>query len=66
MQLPMDDRPEQTLAPSKRRKKAKANADKKYECKHEDCGKTYSRAEHLYRHQLNRKRKQTLNLASLY
>jgi len=42
--------------PKKRRKKAvKPNPDKKFECKHEGCGKSYSRAEHLYRHQLNRK-----------
>jgi hypothetical protein len=38
----------------KRRRGAKANSDKKFECKHEGCGKSYSRAEHLYRHQLNR------------
>src|SRR5690349_981696 len=39
----------------KRRRSAKPNSDKKFECKHEGCGKSYSRAEHLYRHQLNRK-----------
>ncbi len=39
----------------KRRRGAKANSDKKFECKQEGCGKSYSRAEHLYRHQLNRK-----------
>lgn len=39
--------------PKKRRRTAKPNADKKFECKHEGCGKSYSRAEHLYRHQLN-------------
>ncbi|EXJ94116.1 hypothetical protein A1O1_02509 [Capronia coronata CBS 617.96] len=39
--------------PKKRRKVAKPNPDKKFECKHEGCGKSYSRAEHLYRHQLN-------------
>lgn len=38
----------------KRRRGAKANSEKKFECKHEGCGKSYSRAEHLYRHQLNR------------
>ena len=38
----------------KRRRGAKANSEKKFECKHEACGKSYSRAEHLYRHQLNR------------
>lgn len=27
---------------------------KRFRCGHEDCGKTYSRAEHLQRHQLNR------------
>jgi len=40
--------------PKKRRRTAKPNPDKKYECTHEGCGKSYSRAEHLYRHQLNR------------
>lgn len=39
--------------PKKKRKVIK-NGDKKYHCPHEDCGKAYSRAEHLYRHQLNR------------
>ena len=39
--------------PRKLRRTAKPNADKKFECKHEGCGKSYSRAEHLYRHQLN-------------
>lgn len=39
--------------PKKRRRTAKPNADKKFECKHDGCGKSYSRAEHLYRHQLN-------------
>ena len=38
----------------KRRRPVKPNLDKKFECKHEGCGKSYSRAEHLYRHQLNR------------
>lgn len=51
----MDEQQEDLLTPSKRRRKVKANADKKYECQHVGCGKTYSRAEHLYRHQLNRK-----------
>ena len=41
--------------PKKRRRIVKPNAEKKFECKHEGCGKSYSRAEHLYRHQLNRK-----------
>lgn len=38
----------------KRPRKVKPNADKKFECKFEGCGKVYSRAEHLYRHDLNR------------
>jgi len=41
--------------PKKRRRVVKPNSDKKFECKHEGCGKAYSRAEHLYRHQLNRR-----------
>ena len=39
--------------PKKRRRVVKPNSEKKFECKHEGCGKSYSRAEHLYRHQLN-------------
>ena len=40
--------------PAKKRKRAvKTNPDKKYDCKHEGCTKSYSRAEHLHRHQLN-------------
>lgn len=39
--------------PKKRRRMTKPNADKKFECTHPGCGKSYSRAEHLYRHQLN-------------
>ncbi|ETN41718.1 uncharacterized protein HMPREF1541_03654 [Cyphellophora europaea CBS 101466] len=42
-----------TEPPKKRRRVAKPNAEKKFECKHDGCGKSYSRAEHLYRHQLN-------------
>lgn len=44
------------LADSKPRKKRRVikTSDKKYQCPHSDCGKSYSRAEHLYRHQLNR------------
>jgi hypothetical protein len=30
------------------------SSDKKYICPAPECGKRYSRAEHLYRHQLNR------------
>ncbi|PGH09228.1 hypothetical protein AJ80_07705 [Polytolypa hystricis UAMH7299] len=42
----------------KRRRSRKIDSDKKFECKHEGCGKSYSRAEHLYRHQLNHTPKQ--------
>lgn len=38
----------------RKRKRSRKGLDKKYLCPHEDCGKSYSRAEHLYRHQLNR------------
>ncbi|KAK5033459.1 hypothetical protein LTS07_003763 [Exophiala sideris] len=41
-------------APAKKKRRVvKPNPDKKFECRHEGCGKSYSRAEHLYRHQLN-------------
>jgi hypothetical protein len=41
---------------TRRRKKRRIiqNSDRKYCCSEEGCGKKYSRAEHLYRHQLNR------------
>lgn len=40
---------------SRKRRRSRKGLDKKFECPHEGCGKSYSRAEHLYRHQLNRK-----------
>lgn len=40
---------------SRKRRRSRKGQDKKFECPHEGCGKSYSRAEHLYRHQLNRK-----------
>lgn len=40
-------------APKKKRRVIKTS-EKKYECPQPECGKSYSRAEHLYRHQLNR------------
>ncbi|EEP77576.1 conserved hypothetical protein [Uncinocarpus reesii 1704] len=40
-------------SPKKRKRSRKGDSDKKFDCKHEGCGKSYSRAEHLYRHQLN-------------
>ena len=39
--------------PKKKRRVIKMS-DKKYQCPQPNCGKAYSRAEHLYRHQLNR------------
>lgn len=40
----------------RKRKRSRKGLDKKYLCPQEGCGKSYSRAEHLYRHQLNRGR----------
>jgi hypothetical protein len=39
---------------SRKRRRSRKGLDKKFECPHEGCKKSYSRAEHLYRHQLNR------------
>lgn len=39
----------------RKRKRSRKGLDKNFFCPQEDCGKSYSRAEHLYRHQLNRK-----------
>ncbi|CAJ2512342.1 Uu.00g053570.m01.CDS01 [Anthostomella pinea] len=39
--------------PVKKRRRSRKGLDKKFECPTEGCGKSYSRAEHLYRHQLN-------------
>ncbi|KAK6340842.1 hypothetical protein TWF696_009161 [Orbilia brochopaga] len=51
-----------TGSPQKRkRRRSRKGMDKKYECTHPDCGKSYSRAEHLYRHQLNHDPKQIYN-----
>lgn len=41
-------------SPRKRKRSRKGDTEKRYECKQDGCGKSYSRAEHLYRHQLNR------------
>lgn len=45
-----------SATPRKRKRSRKVHSDRKYDCTFEGCGKTYSRAEHLYRHQLNRRR----------
>ncbi|KAF4541484.1 Pfs domain protein [Lasiodiplodia theobromae] len=38
---------------SLKKRRIRKGLEKKFECPHEGCGKSYSRAEHLYRHQLN-------------
>lgn len=38
----------------RKRRRSRKGLDKKFECPFEACGKSYSRAEHLHRHQLNR------------
>ncbi|KAH9897233.1 fungal-specific transcription factor domain-containing protein [Xylariomycetidae sp. FL2044] len=44
--------------PVRKRRRSRKGLDKKFECPTEGCGKSYSRAEHLYRHQLNHSPKQ--------
>ena len=39
----------------RKRKRSRKGLDKNFPCPHQGCVKSYSRAEHLYRHQLNRK-----------
>ena len=39
----------------RKRKRSRKGLEKNFPCPQEGCGKSYSRAEHLYRHQLNRK-----------
>jgi len=41
-------------AQPRKKRRVIQSSDKKYICPQQDCGKRYSRAEHLYRHQLNR------------
>ena len=38
----------------RKRKRSRKGLEKNFACPWEGCGKSYSRAEHLYRHQLNR------------
>ena len=45
----------------RKRKRSRKGLDKKYPCPHAGCGKSYSRAEHLYRHQLNREESRLLS-----
>ncbi|OBR12320.1 C2H2 finger domain-containing protein [Colletotrichum higginsianum IMI 349063] len=44
--------------PARKRRRSRKGLDKKFECPQDGCGKSYSRAEHLYRHQLNHTPKQ--------
>lgn len=37
-----------TDGPSRKRRRSRKGLDKKFECPQEGCGKSYSRAEHLY------------------
>ncbi|KAL8997561.1 MAG: hypothetical protein Q9169_003179 [Polycauliona sp. 2 TL-2023] len=41
------------LGKPRKRKRSRKGLDKNFPCKHDGCDKKYSRAEHLYRHQLN-------------
>ncbi|OBT96142.1 hypothetical protein VE01_06940 [Pseudogymnoascus verrucosus] len=43
---------------ARKRRRSRKGLDKKFECPQGGCGKSYSRAEHLYRHQLNHTPKQ--------
>lgn len=38
----------------RKRKRSRKGLEKNFPCLQHGCGKSYSRAEHLYRHQLNR------------
>ncbi|KAK7218508.1 hypothetical protein V2G26_006511 [Clonostachys chloroleuca] len=44
--------------PARKRRRSRKGLDKRFECTTPGCGKSYSRAEHLYRHQLNHSSKQ--------
>ncbi|KAL4892408.1 C2H2 finger domain protein [Aspergillus ambiguus] len=61
LEITMDNDPLQSTINTvsrKRKRTRKAQPDRKFECTFEGCGKSYSRAEHLYRHQLNHTPKQ--------
>lgn len=45
----------ETNGKPRKRKRSRKGLDKNFPCPEQGCGKSYSRAEHLYRHQLNRK-----------
>ncbi|KAL2208942.1 hypothetical protein CC79DRAFT_1341418 [Sarocladium strictum] len=54
-----DDASPTSDGPARKRRRSRKGLDKRFECSEEGCGKSYSRAEHLYRHQLNHNSKQT-------
>ncbi|KAL4927315.1 putative C2H2 finger domain protein [Aspergillus undulatus] len=56
--LESPDIQEANAPPRKRKRTRKVQVDRKFDCSFEGCGKSYSRAEHLYRHQLNHAPKQ--------
>ncbi|ETN42829.1 uncharacterized protein HMPREF1541_01987 [Cyphellophora europaea CBS 101466] len=43
----------QGSVPKKKPSRRRPNTGRRFQCNHDGCGKTYSRAEHLQRHQLN-------------
>ena len=50
-----EDEGEDAGGKPRKRKRSRKGLEKNFPCPHQGCGKSYSRAEHLYRHQLNRK-----------
>ena len=40
----------QSEGPARKRRRSRKGLDKKFECPQKGCGKSYSRAEHLYVH----------------
>jgi hypothetical protein len=46
--------PEDMNTPKSKRRRSRKGLEKQYKCDEPDCGKKFTRLEHLYRHQLNR------------
>lgn len=49
------DENKDSVGKPRKRKRSRKGLEKNFPCTHQGCNKSYSRAEHLYRHQLNRK-----------